>query len=146
MSPWRNGVGAENRDTASDQGVQSQRADLAVTVHSPRSMISGCGLPTRVPLLADHPHTDTGNTGERDRERFISTLRREGLDQLLITGQRHLAVVLQEYLEHYNICRPHGPLKQQPPAGPTPPPSSGPIRPLRRDRFGGLVHEHVQVA
>ncbi len=34
-------------------------------------------------------------------ERFIGTLRRECLDQLLITGQRHLAVVLQEYLEHY---------------------------------------------
>jgi transposase InsO family protein len=39
-------------------------------------------------------------------ERFIGTLRRECLDQLLITGQRHLAVVLQEYLEHYNT---HGP-------------------------------------
>jgi hypothetical protein len=47
-SPLR-GVGAENRDTASGQGVQGQRTDLAVTVHSPRSMISACDLPTRVP-------------------------------------------------------------------------------------------------
>ena len=38
-------------------------------------------------------------------ERFIGTLRRECLDPLLITGQRHLAVVLQEYLEHYNTSR-----------------------------------------
>src|SRR4051794_32125163 len=42
-------VGAENCDTASDQGVQCQRADLAVTVHSPRGPAPRCGLPTRVP-------------------------------------------------------------------------------------------------
>jgi putative transposase len=34
-------------------------------------------------------------------ERFIGTLRRECLDHLLITGPRHLTVVLQEYIEHY---------------------------------------------
>jgi putative transposase len=79
-------------------------------------------------------------------ERFIGTLRRECLDQVLITGQRHLAVVLQEYLEHYNTHRPHRSLNQQPPAGLTPPSSGAPIRPLRRDRLGGLVHEYVQVA
>ena len=79
-------------------------------------------------------------------ERIIGTLRRECLDQLLITGQRHLAVVLQEYLEHYNTHRPHRSLNQQPPAGPTPPPSGATIRPLRRDRLGGLVHEYLQVA
>jgi putative transposase len=39
-------------------------------------------------------------------ERFIGTLRRECLDHLLITGRRHLAVVLHEYLEHYNTHRP----------------------------------------
>jgi hypothetical protein len=31
-------------------------------------------------------------------ERFIGTLRRECLDHLLITGPRHLAVVLREYV------------------------------------------------
>ena len=79
-------------------------------------------------------------------ERFIGTLRRECLDQLLITGQRHLAVVLQEYLEHYNTHRPHRSLNQRPPAGPTPPLSDATLRLLRRDRLGGLVHEYVQVA
>jgi putative transposase len=34
-------------------------------------------------------------------ERWIGTLRRECLDQVLITGPRHLTVVLGEYLEHY---------------------------------------------
>jgi putative transposase len=79
-------------------------------------------------------------------ERWIGTLRRECLDHLLITGSRHLKLVLQEYVEHYNTHRPHRSLHQQPPAGPTPPPSGATIRPLRRDRLGGLVHEYVQVA
>ena len=63
-------------------------------------------------------------------ERFIGTLRRECLDQLLITGQRHLAVVLQEYLEHHSSStsvaesatagRPHSPaLRRSHPAAAT---------------------------
>jgi putative transposase len=79
-------------------------------------------------------------------ERFIGTLRRECLDHLLITGPRHLAVVLREFVEHYNTHRPHRSLDQQPPAGATPPPSTPTVRPLRRDRLGGLVHEYLQVA
>ena len=79
-------------------------------------------------------------------ERFIGTLRRECLDHLLITGPRHLDAVLREFVEHYNTHRPHRSLDQHPPAGATPPPSGATIRPLRRDRLGGLVHEYVQVA
>jgi transposase InsO family protein len=79
-------------------------------------------------------------------ERWIGTLRRECLDHLLITGPHHLKLVLQEYVEHYNTHRPHRSLDQHPPADRTPPPSSAAIRPLRRDRLGGLVHEYVQVA
>jgi putative transposase len=79
-------------------------------------------------------------------ERFIGTLRRECLDNLLITGPRHLAAVLQEYLAHYNTQRPHRSLGQRPPAGATPPRSGATTRPLRRDRLGGLIHEYVQVA
>jgi putative transposase len=79
-------------------------------------------------------------------ERFIGTLRRECLDHLLISGPRHLAAVLGEYVGHYNTHRPHRALDQQPPAGRTPPPSTATICPLRRDRLGGLLHEYVQVA
>jgi len=44
--------------------------------------------------------------------------------------------------------RPHRPLDQQPPTGRTPPPTpiKASLRPLRRDRLGGLLHEYVQVA
>ena len=76
-------------------------------------------------------------------ERFIGTLRRECLDHLLITGSRHLAVVLHEFVEHYNTHRPHRSLDQYPPAGRTSPPTGATIQPLRRDRLGGLVHEYV---
>jgi putative transposase len=79
-------------------------------------------------------------------ERFIGTLRRECLDHLLITGPRHLDIVLREYVQHFNTHRPHRSLDQRPPAGGTPPGSGGVIRVLRRDRLGGLLHEYVQVA
>jgi putative transposase len=79
-------------------------------------------------------------------ERFIGTLRRECLDHLLITGPRHLAAVLRAYAQHYNGHRPHRSLHQRPPGDETAPRSEAAIRPLRRDRLGGLIHEYVQVA
>ena len=79
-------------------------------------------------------------------ERFIGTLRRECLDHFLIVGSRHLDVVLREYVQHFNAHRPHRSLDQRPPTASTPPPSSATVRPLRRDRLGGLIHEYVQVA
>ena len=79
-------------------------------------------------------------------ERFIGTLRRERLDHLLIPGSRHLTQVLQEFVEHYNAHRTHRSLHQRPPAGNIPPRSRAAIRPVRRDRLGGLVHEYLQVA
>jgi putative transposase len=48
-------------------------------------------------------------------ERVIGTLRRELLDQSLILGERHLALVLGEYLAHYNAARPHQSRGQRPP-------------------------------
>ena len=40
-------------------------------------------------------------------ERWISSARRECLDRMLITSERHLRLVLNEYVEHYNVHRPH---------------------------------------
>jgi putative transposase len=50
-------------------------------------------------------------------ERWISSARRECLDQMLITGERHLCLVLSEYIDHYDGHRPHRSLQQNPPAG-----------------------------
>jgi transposase InsO family protein len=66
-------------------------------------------------------------------ERWIGTLRRECLNNILITGPRHLDQVLAEFVEHYNTHRPHRSLDQQPPAGrATPTPPSANMRPPRR--------------
>jgi putative transposase len=65
-------------------------------------------------------------------ERWIGTLRRECLAHLLITEPRHLAVVLREFVEHYNTHRPHRSLDQQSPAGRTPPPSGATAGPYDR--------------
>jgi putative transposase len=48
-------------------------------------------------------------------ERVIGTLRRELLDRTLILGERHLDLVLREYLLHYNWHRPHQSRQQRPP-------------------------------
>ncbi len=59
---------------------------------------------------------------------------------MLITGERHLRLVLDEYADHYNVHRPHRALQQAPPA-----PGAN-VRVLRRDRLGGLIREYSQVA
>jgi putative transposase len=80
-------------------------------------------------------------------ERWISSARGECLDRMLITNERHLRLVLSEYVEHYNVHRPHRTLCQRPPAGRERPPTMKPnARVLRRDRLGGLIHEYAQVA
>ena len=80
-------------------------------------------------------------------ERWIASARRECLDRMLITSERHLRLVLREYVEHYNVHRPHRTLRQSPPAGHARPPTmSRNVRVLRRDRLGGLIHEYAQVA
>ena len=80
-------------------------------------------------------------------ERWIVSARRECLDRLLITGERHLRLVLGEYTDHYNVHRPHRALQQNPPAGRAYPPAEvAGIRIVCRHRLGGLIHEYAQVA
>jgi putative transposase len=50
-------------------------------------------------------------------ERWIASARRECLDRMLVTGECHLRLVLNEYTNHYNSHRPHRSLDQSPPAG-----------------------------
>jgi transposase InsO family protein len=80
-------------------------------------------------------------------ERWVGTARRECTDRLLLTGRRHLAVVLGEYVEHYNGHRPHQSLHQQPPHPPPPatlPQNGSTVR--RRQVLGGLINEYDRAA
>ena len=80
-------------------------------------------------------------------EHWIASARHGCLDRMLITGERHLRLVLGEYADHYNAHRPHRALQQSPPARrPRPPDPGANVRVLRRDRLGGLIHECSQVA
>jgi putative transposase len=80
-------------------------------------------------------------------ERWVGTVRRELLDQMLILGCRQLRSVLAEYADHYNGHRPHRALGQAPPLEPGKPiVLAPPGRVARRDRLGGLIHEYAQVA
>ena len=81
-------------------------------------------------------------------ERVIGTLRRELLDRTLILNERHLALVLREYLTHYNGRRPHQSRRQRPPDIETQP--VGDVADLRSVRrkpvVAGLINEYHQAA
>jgi len=80
-------------------------------------------------------------------ERFVGTIRRELLDRLLITNQRHAAAALREFERHYNDHRPHRTLGQAAPSRSLPRRRPTEIHKIRRrDRLGGLVHEYQHVA
>jgi hypothetical protein len=80
--------------------------------------------------------------------RFVGTVRRECLDWTLIRGRRHLAAVLDTYVEHYNSHRPHRglALTSPNPRAQTPPTSPALERVQRRDLLGGLIHEYELAA
>ncbi len=76
-------------------------------------------------------------------ERMIKTLRHEALDWMLIFGERHLQLVLRQYIDHYNQQRPHLALDLHPPQ-PAAAPGSGPV--LRQQRLNGLINEYHRAA
>jgi len=85
--------------------------------------------------------------GNAIAERWIASARRECLDRMLIAGERHLRLVLGEYVDHYNSHRPHRALHPSPPAVRVHPPAPcANVRVMRRDRLGGLIYEYSQVA
>jgi putative transposase len=81
-------------------------------------------------------------------ERVIGTLRRELLDRILIVGERHRALVLREYLIHYNTHRPHQSRLQRPPDIETQPVRDvASLRSIRRKRAaGGVISEYHHAA
>ena len=68
--------------------------------------------PEGLPIITTLPKTPRVNA---ICERVNGTLRRELLDRTLILGERHLGLVLCEYVSHYNGHRPHQSGRQRPP-------------------------------
>jgi transposase InsO family protein len=80
-------------------------------------------------------------------ERWVSTIRRECLDRMLIFGERQLVHALTGYEKHYNTHRPHRALDQHSPTAADVkrlPPTPGAVR--RRQVLGGLINEYQQAA
>ena len=79
-------------------------------------------------------------------ERFVGTLRRECLDHVLILGERHLRVVLAEYVRHYNEHRPHQSLQQEPPQRRLGDAVDITAHVERKQVIGGLISEYRRAA
>jgi transposase InsO family protein len=79
-------------------------------------------------------------------ERFISTVRREVTDRLLIMGEHHLRTVLARYVTHYNTRRPHRALQLKPPRPDRPIPHESPTQIRRQPILGGLINEYERTA
>jgi putative transposase len=84
-------------------------------------------------------------------ERWVGSVRRECLDQLLIFGRHQLEHVLRVYIRHFNQQRPHRALDLRPPdscsgANPFPTATTHPLQIKRRDLLGGLLHEYEAAA
>jgi putative transposase len=74
-------------------------------------------------------------------ERWVGSARRECLDYMIIRGRRHLELVLEEYVDHFNNARPHRGLRLRPPNGQLDRDrATGAIR--CRARLGGLLREY----
>jgi transposase InsO family protein len=83
-------------------------------------------------------------------ERWVQTCRRELLDRTLIWNQPHLLRALREFEDFYDEHRPHRSLNGAP-LRPAPEPLTEPSRLdqldiSRRDRLGGVLHEHQHAA
>jgi len=79
-------------------------------------------------------------------ERFVGTIRAELTDRMLIFSQRHLRVVLTEYVRHYNGRRPHRALNLRPPRPTHPVRDHSHERITRRPVLGGLINEYERAA
>jgi transposase InsO family protein len=81
-------------------------------------------------------------------ERVIETLRRELLDRALVLGERHLALMLREYVTRYDRHGPHQSRQQRPPDIETQPVRDvADLRSVRRKPVvAGLISEYHQAA
>jgi putative transposase len=79
-------------------------------------------------------------------QRFVRTLRAELTDRMLIFSQRHLRVVLTEYVRHDNGRRPHRAHDLRPPRPTHPVMDLSHERITRRPVLGGLINEYERAA
>ena len=77
-------------------------------------------------------------------ERFFGTVRREALDNFLLTGRSQIETILEEYVAFYNSQRPHQGIQQQIPKPDEPEKTGGAVR--KSAVLGGLHHHYYRQA
>ena len=76
-------------------------------------------------------------------ERWIGSVRRELLDQVVVFNERHLRRLLNEYVAYYHDDRTHDALAKETPAGRRPAVPQVPCSTaVSRPRLGGLHHRY----
>jgi len=76
----------------------------------------------------------------------VLTVRTELTDRMLIFSQRHLLVVLAEYVRQYNSRRPHRAYDLHPPRPTHPIADLSHEHITRRPVLGGLINEYERAA
>jgi transposase InsO family protein len=76
-------------------------------------------------------------------ERVVRSIRAECLDHVIMINERHLHAILTEFLQYYNVDRPHRSLDLQTPRPQEP---TGGGRVVSRPVLGGLHHVYARVA
>jgi putative transposase len=76
-------------------------------------------------------------------ERVVRSIRTECLDHTIVINERHLRALLAEYVNYYNLDRPHRSLGLQSPL-PRSPNRDGTV--VRRPVLGGLHHVYARAA
>ena len=78
-------------------------------------------------------------------ERVVGSIRRECLDHLIILGERHLRSILKNYVNYYNVSRPHLSLERNAPVPRSVEPSAlGAV--VAVPQVGGLHHRYTRAA
>jgi putative transposase len=78
-------------------------------------------------------------------ESWIRAAKREYLDKIVFFGERQVRYVIEQYVEHYDLDRPHKGLEYRRPVEPdASPPRDGLIK--CRERLGGLPESHCRDA
>ena len=79
-------------------------------------------------------------------ERFLGSVRRECLDQIIVFGDGHLRRILEEYTRYFNTSRPHQGIGQRVPYLPEHPSRGDSGKVVSFSILGGLHHEYRPAA
>ena len=78
-------------------------------------------------------------------ERYVRTIKEGCLNRMIFFGERHVRHVVEQYVEHFNLERPHKGLGHRRPVEPAEAPCrDGPV--VCRERLGGLLKSYQREA